>query len=128
MDVAGEGLKTSSAESFLKGDWKVMDAKAAPEMLDDFMSKSGPMTKEPCISFRAVKLVTMSCLQVCAFPFHGSCNFIHGFFPSSCFAMLLVFLSSFLSVPFASWFSPAFCYNSLSFLFLCFFLSFLVSF
>ena len=38
----------SSAESFLKGDWKVADAKAAPEMLDDFMAKSAPVTQAPC--------------------------------------------------------------------------------
>ena len=48
LDVAGEGLKTCSAESFLNGDWKVMEVKAAPEMLDDFMEKSAPLTQAPC--------------------------------------------------------------------------------
>lgn len=91
LNVAGEDFK-SSAESFLKGDWKVADAKAAPEMLDDFMAKSAPVTQAPCS--------TPSLLAMTKSIWFSTWNFTHkglykGFFHDLVFVFVSLWLSLF---------------------------------
>lgn len=132
LDVAGEGLKTCSAESFLNGDWKVMDVKAAPEMLDDFREKSAPLTQAPCSTLSSPTMKNMwfptklsSMTIVCRVVLFG--------FP--CLLLLAFLLETFLhfhwfsfSGPFRSdvalvavcWFFPSFFASLLQFcIFLC---------
>ena len=81
-----------SAESFLKGDWKVADAKAAPEMLDDFMAKSAPVTQARCS--------TPSLLAMTKSIWFSTWNFTHkglykGFFHDLVFVFVSLWLSLF---------------------------------